>query len=235
MGEGIADLFRRPYAPFVPPVPVKMPPRQRVTARLRNYLAAGVLVTAPLGITAWLAWSVVSFFDEHIRRVVPGRYQPEGWLGITLPGFGLVVSILVVTLIGWLTANIGGRYLVQTGERVLNRMPVIRSIYGAVKQVIEAAVVKGEGSFRQVVMIEFPRAGSWTIGFVTGRPAAEIRDVAGQDSVAVFVPTSPNPTSGYLLFVPHAEVRHLEMTVEQGLKLIVSSGIVQEKENAPPA
>ena len=202
------------------------PRNWRPGARLRGYFVAGVLVTAPLGVTLYLTWSIITFFDHHVRALVPDRYNPESYLPIAVPGFGLLAAGIALILVGWLTAGIVGRFVVSIGERLVARMPFVRGIYGFVKQVIETTVRQRGGAFRQVVLIEFPRRGAWTLGFVAGVPNEEVRR-AGEDLLSVFVPTSPNPTSGYLLFVPRKDAIALQMPVEEGLKLIVSGGIAQ--------
>jgi uncharacterized membrane protein len=213
-------------------VPVTPPPWRRLGARLRGYLVAGVLVTAPIGVTLYLAWSIISFFDTHVRSVVPDRYNPESYLPIAVPGIGLLVVLVGLILVGWLAAGLVGRFVVGLGERLVQRTPVVRSIYGFVKQVIETTMSQRGGSFRQVVLVEFPRKGAWTIGFVTGTPNDEIRR-AGEDLISVFCPTSPNPTSGYLIFVPRRDAIVLSMSVEDGLKLVVSGGIAQSGAGQP--
>ena len=207
-------------------------PWRRMAARLRGYLVAGVLVTAPIGVTLYLAWSVITFFDRHLRAVVPDRYNPESYLPIAVPGIGLLVVLVALILVGWLTAGLVGRFVIGLGERLVRRTPVVRSIYNFVKQVIETTMSQRGGSFRQVVLVEFPRPGVWTLGFVTGTPNAEIRR-AGEDLISVFCPTSPNPTSGYLIFVPRKDAIVLSMSVEDGLKLVVSGGIAQTGGDQP--
>lgn len=197
----------------------------RVGTRLRAYFAAGVLITAPIGITLYLAWSVIAFFDQHVIPLVPPRYNPESYLPFTIPGLGLIVTVVLLTLVGWLTAGIVGRLFVNLSERVLTHMPVIRTIYGAVKQIVETTFAQRTDSFRQVVLVEFPRRGLWAIGFVTANAAPDIAAATGEDVVSVFCPTSPNPTSGYVVFAPRAELKFPEMSIEDALKLIVSSGI----------
>ncbi|MHB1217478.1 MAG: DUF502 domain-containing protein [Alphaproteobacteria bacterium] len=210
-----------------PKPPLLVPVRAwRPGARLRTYLAAGILVTAPVGLTLYLAWSVISYFDRKVTPLIPAAYNPENFLYIPLPGLGLLVALVVLALIGWLTTNVLGRFLVSATDRVLARMPVLNSIYSAIKQIIETTVSTKSGSFREVVLVEFPRTGLWAIGFVTGKPPEEIDEAGGGGMVSVFCPTSPNPTSGYLVYAKRSELRFVKLTVEAGLKLIVSSGIV---------
>lgn len=217
--------------PVPPPKPTRPPlltpvRRWRPGARLRAYLAAGILITAPIGLTLYLAWSVISYFDRKVMPLLPAQYNPENYLYIPLPGLGLIVALVALTLIGWLTTGLLGRFLVRTTDVVLFHMPVISSVYSAIKQIVETTISTKSESFREVVLVEFPRPGLWAIGFVTGKPTAEIDAAGGGDMVSVFCPTSPNPTSGYLIYARRTELKPLTLTVEEGLKLIVSSGIV---------
>ena len=204
-------------------------------ARLRTYFLAGILVTAPIAITLWLAWEIIEFFDRQVRAVIPAGYSPEYNFPFSIPGIGLLIFIVAMTLIGALTAGFVGRSVVDIGERLLARMPVVRSIYGAVKQIFEAVLAQKSNAFRQVVLVEFPRAGMWSLGFVSGVSHGEIQTVSDDEVVNVFVPTTPNPTSGYLMFVPRRDVVELSMTVEEGIKMVVSGGIVAPPDRRVPA
>ena len=215
------------------PPPAASPLRKRsLLARLRNYFLAGVLVTAPLGITAWLIYSFVDYVDTTILPLIPEPYNPELYLEHSVPGLGVLILLIVITLIGALVTNFLGRYMVRTGERILARVPVVRSIYGLIKQVFDAVLAQSSTAFREVVLVEYPRKGVWVIGFVTSTPAAEIKERIGADVVYVFVPTSPNPTSGFLLIIQQAEVIRLKMSVEEGIKLVISGGIVSSPDDA---
>lgn len=207
------------------PDPASVPPRLSPAARLRNYLFAGILVTAPISITLYFAWSVVTWVDDGVARILPAPYNPSTYLPFSLPGVGLVMLAMALTLVGFLTANFLGRSLVRLGERLLARMPVIRGIYGSVKQVVETVFKDQAGAFREVVLVEFPRSGAWTVALVAGRTDGELREKLPEDMVTLYVPTAPNPTSGYLLFVPRADTIHLDMTVEECLKMVVSGGL----------
>jgi uncharacterized membrane protein len=194
--------------------------------RLRNYFFAGVLVTAPIGITIWIGWGLVSWIDDQVVPFIPAQWNPETYLPFSVPGLGVLVAILVLVMIGFLTAGLVGRNLVGLGERLLDRMPVIRGVYGAIKQVVETVLKEQSEAFRQVILIQYPRKQSWAIGFVTGEPSGHIQSGTPKDVVNVFLPTTPNPTSGFLLFVPRDEIQELRMTVEEGIKMVVSGGIV---------
>ena len=206
-----------------------MEPRVRLRDRFRTYFIAGLLVTGPIALTVYLAWIFVHGIDSLVAALVPDRYNPSHYLPFQIPGIGLLVVIVGLTLIGALTANVLGRFFVRLGERVLSRMPVIRGLYGAVKQIFETVLAKQSSTFREVVLVEYPRRELWTVAFVTARPEGEIKDLAPLDSIGIYVPTTPNPTSGFLLFVPRKDVIPLAMTVEEGIKLVISGGIV-----APP-
>ncbi|HUB96616.1 MAG TPA: DUF502 domain-containing protein [Stellaceae bacterium] len=210
------------FSPVEPAAPRRK--RTRVMDRLRGYFIAGILVTGPLALTLYLTWSFIHFIDDTVGFLLPSEYNPETYLPV--PGLGLVLAVVVLTLVGALTAGYIGRLLLRMSERVMARMPVIRSIYGAVKQIFETVLASKSNSFREVVLTEWPRSGMWTMAFVTVQPLDEIRELVGSDAVAIFVPTTPNPTGGYLTYVRRRDLVTLDMTVEEALKYIVSCGIV---------
>ena len=213
-------------ADSTPPAPHK-PVRIGLWARLRGYFFAGMLVTAPIAITIYIALLLISFVDEHVFALIPPEYNPETYLPFSVPGIGVVLMIVILTLIGAIAAGYVGKMLLRLSDRVLNRMPVVRSIYGVAKQIVETVVSNKSVAFREVVLIEYPRKGIWTIGFLTGRAIDPVNEKAGQsDLVNVFVPTTPNPTSGFLLFVPESDIQRLPLSVEDGIKLVISAGIV---------
>ena len=208
--------------------PEATPPRARspFVTRLRNYFLAGILVTAPIGITVYLVSTFVSMVDDWVTPLIPTRYLPEAYLPFSIPGFGLVVAFVGLVLVGALTANVAGRLLVLTSERILARMPVIRGVYGAVKQLTETVFGSQSAAFREVVLVEYPRRGLWSLGFITGVTEGEVQDLTDDQVVNVFVPTTPNPTSGFLLFVPRRDLVDLSMSVEEWIKMVISGGIV---------
>jgi uncharacterized membrane protein len=203
-----------------PPGPISL------GARLRAYFLAGVIVTAPIGITVLLIWQFISFLDSHVASLIPERYNPETYLPFSVPGLGLLITIAFLTLVGFLAAGLAGRTLVRLGERLLSRMPVVRSVYGTLKQIFETVLAQSSRSFREVVLIEYPRRGLGAIGFVTGPTKGEIQVRSEDEMVNVFLPTTPNPTSGFLLFVPRRDLVPLDMSVEEAMKLVISGGIV---------
>jgi uncharacterized membrane protein len=211
------------------PEPLAKTIRPRLGERLRAYFIAGLLITGPISLTFYLAWAFVSWVDSGVAALLPDAYNPATYLPFSVPGLGLVIVIVGLVVIGALTAGFVGRLFLRTSERLLNRMPIIRGLYGATKQIFETVLAKQSNTFREVVLVEFPRRDMWTIAFITGRPDGEIRDLTQPDTLTLYVPTTPNPTSGYLVFVPRAEVIPLSMTVEEAIKFVISGGIV-----APP-
>jgi uncharacterized membrane protein len=212
------------------PSPRRKPPN-RVIERLRAYFFAGVLVTGPLLLTIYLVWLFIELIDGAVRWLLPDRYNPATYLHV--PGLGLIIGFAALTAIGALTAGYVGRIFLRISERILARMPVIRSIYGAVKQIFETVLAKQSNTFREAVLVEFPRRGMWTIAFITARTEGEVRGLSGPDPVSVYVPTTPNPTSGYLVFVPRTDVIVLSMTVEEAIKMVISGGIVTPPDRRP--
>lgn len=200
--------------------------RTRVIERLRANFFAGVLITGPIALTLYLTWLFVHFIDSSVGDLLPSQYNPATYLPFTIPGLGLVIAVVGLTLIGALTAGYLGRVFLRVSERILSRMPVIRGVYGAMKQIFETVLAKQSDTFREVVLVEWPRRDMWTIAFVTARTEGEVRDATGPDAISLYVPTTPNPTSGYLVFVPRRDVIPLAMTVEEGIKMVISGGIV---------
>jgi uncharacterized membrane protein len=199
-------------------------------ARLRGYFLAGILVTAPIGITFYLTWTFVKFIDSSVSNLIPEKYYPE----TAVPGIGLLIAVSGFVLIGWFAKNFLGRLIIRLSEYIVHRMPVIRNLYGAIKQIIETIMASQSQAFRDVVILEYPRKGVYSVGFVTGRSRGEIQRVITDETVNVFVPTIPNPTSGYLLFVPRKELHFLDMTVEEGVKLVISGGIITPPDRGAP-
>ncbi|MGH7033073.1 MAG: DUF502 domain-containing protein [Stellaceae bacterium] len=210
-------------------VPPSAPRRKRrlpLGEHLRGYFIAGILVTGPTALTLYLTWTFVRFIDNSVGSILPKEYNPETYLPFYIPGIGLIVAVVGLTLIGAATAGVAGRFFLRLSERVLARMPIVRGVYSAVKQIFETVLAKQSNSFREVVLIEWPRHGTWTIGFVTATAEGEIAEHAGADAVAIYVPTTPNPTSGYMVFLPRREVTTLAISVEDAIKYVISTGIV---------
>jgi len=192
---------------------------------LKKYLIAGILVWLPLGVTVLVVKLFVDLMDRTLT-LIPPEYTPETLLGFSIPGFGVVLSIVIILLTGMIAANILGSRLVSLWELVLSRIPVVRSVYSAVKQLTETLVSPSGESFRKVLMIEYPRKGLWTLAFQTGTDIGEAQIKTGEDVVNLYVPTTPNPTSGFFLMVPKKDVIELEMSVDEGLKMIISMGVM---------
>jgi uncharacterized membrane protein len=211
---------------MLPPRDSEEKPRRKFWQRLRNYFITGIIVTAPIVLTIYLVTLVVGLIDEKVLPLLGERYNPENYLPFAVPGIGVLIFVVAITIIGWLTTGLVGRRIVRFGENLLDRMPVVRSIYSALKQIFETVFSQSSRAFRDVVLIPYPREGCWAIGFATGTTKGEVQDAIQDEVVNVFLPTTPNPTSGYLLFLPKKDVIFLSMSVEQGIKLVISGGVV---------
>ena len=206
--------------------------RVGILRKLRAYFLAGILVTTPVAVTIALALWFIEFVDSHVVPLIPVHWNPntyiQDYFGVTLsvPGVGVFVLAIAITLIGALTAGFLGRFIVRTGERIVARMPIVRAIYSASKQILETVFRDQSEAFREAVLVEYPRRDVWTIGFITGATTGEVQVKTPEDVVNVYVPTTPNPTSGFLLYVPVKDLRHLDMSVEDAVKMVISVGMV---------
>jgi uncharacterized membrane protein len=204
--------------------------RRKALEALRNWFFTGIVVGAPIGITIWLVWSFVSFVDNRIKPLIPAEWNPETYLRFALPGLGIVVAVVGIVAVGALTANLIGKSMLGFGERMLTRVPLVRSIYSALKQVFETFASSEASSFKEAVLLEYPGPGLWAIGFITSRtPDAEIIDKVG-DAIAVMVPTSPNPAMGHLVYVAPDKLKKLDMSVDRAAKLVISFGILSTEQ-----
>lgn len=204
-------------------------PRISFATRLRNYFLAGIIILAPVAITIWIVWSFLQWADSWVKPYIPARYDPEQYFDIAIPGFGLLIAVIVITLIGFLGSNLIGQWIVGFGESILNRMPVVRPVYRSIKQVLESVFKEQSNSFKKVGLIEFPSAGMWALVFVSSEAKGELAarfNEMGQEMVAVFLPPTPVPTAGFLLFVPREKIVMLDMTPDDAAKLLISGGIV---------
>jgi uncharacterized membrane protein len=209
-------------------------------ARLRTSFLTGIVVIAPVALTIWLIWSVIGWFDGFVLPFVPDAYRPEEILNtifgydlkLNIRGVGVVVFLVFATLVGWLAKGLIGRSFIKYAENLVNRMPVVRSFYSGIKQIAETVFAQQERSFEKACMIEYPRKGIWAIGFISTTAKGEIADRNSSNGpmVSVFVPTTPNPTSGFLLFFPKKDIIELDMSIEDAAKLVISAGLVY-----PPA
>ena len=197
-----------------------------IFARFRRYFLAGILVTSPILITVYVTWLIITFIDSQVAGMLPESLDFTKKLPHQIPGLGLIISIVVITFIGAITPGFIGRTLLKVGERILDNTPVVRSIYGAIKQIMETVMSTNSESFRDVVLVEYPRKGIWVIGFVTGETKGEVQTLNEEILINVFIPTTPNPTSGFLLFVPKKDLTYMKMKVEDAVKMVISGGIV---------
>lgn len=200
--------------------------------RLRGYLFAGILVTAPIAITIYLTYIFLNFVDTRVAKMLPDQWYYSFYSILTIPGVGLIIAIIFFILVGWFATNFFGKLIIRFSEYIVNKMPIIRTLYNATKQIIETVMASKSQAFREPVMLEYPRKGVWSIGFVTGKSEGEVQRLTKEEMINVFVPTTPNPTSGYLLFVPKKELKFLDMTVEEAIKLVVSAGIIVPPDRA---
>lgn len=219
------------------PDPVIVPKRS-LLGRARSNFLTGLVVIAPVGLTIWLIWSVVGWIDGFVLPLVPLNYHPDrliqDYLGldpsvqINVRGIGVVIFLLFTVLVGWMAKGLIGRSLIRFAESLVERTPVVRSIYSGIKQISETIFAQKESSFEKTCLIEYPRKGIWAIGFISTEAKGEISAKAGPEGVimSVFLPTTPNPTSGFLLFLPKSDVIELDMTVEDSAKLVISAGLV---------
>ncbi|MEO1139099.1 MAG: DUF502 domain-containing protein [Pseudomonadota bacterium] len=233
-----------------PPPPPKKPSR---FAGLRASFLTGIVVIAPVGLTVWLIWTLVGWVDGFVLPFVPDVYQPEslinryilgntrpdddGWVKINIRGVGVIVFLLFTLFVGWVAKGLIGRSLIRYAESLVDRMPVVRSIYSGVKQIAETVFAQSERSFEKACLIQYPRKGIWAIGFISTEAKGEVlakAETSGQ-MLSVFVPTTPNPTSGFLLFFPREDVIELDMSIEEAAKLVISAGLVYPGQNGDTA
>src|SRR6476620_9968983 len=204
------------------------PASSHLGARLRSYFLTGLIVVGPVAITIYVVWWFITLVDAWVKPLIPPQYLPEHYLPFNVPGVGLIFGITGVMLVGALTANLFGRTLVTYSEMMLARMPIVRSVYRTLKQIFETVLSKNGGSFKRVGLIEFPRRGLYAIVFLAGEPPQEIEEKLGNGNpmITVFMPNGPNPTTGFICFMPASEVIALDMAVEDAAKLVVSAGLV---------
>jgi uncharacterized membrane protein len=214
------------------PLPIE-PSTRSFGARLRTWFFTGLVVFGPVAVTAYIAWWFIDTVDNWVKPWVPASYWPDSYLPFHVPGFGVVVAFIGLTLLGFLTANIAGRTLLRIGERLLDRMPVVRSIYKSVKQIFETLFSQSGTQFRKVGLVEFPSKGSWSIVFISSDPGRIVADALPAAShISVFLPCTPNPTTGFYFFLPSEEVIELPMTPDEAAKLIMSAGLIQPEGQA---
>ncbi|HEY5930834.1 MAG TPA: DUF502 domain-containing protein [Burkholderiales bacterium] len=201
---------------------------------MKKYLITGLLVWAPLVVTIWVLSVLVDTLDQTLL-LLPAAWHPRTWLGFNIPGLGVLLTFLVVLLTGMFTANIIGQRLVQFGESLLARIPVVKSLYSSVKQVSDTLFSSSGQAFRKALLVQYPRQGSWTIAFLTGQPGGDVTNYLTGEYVSVYIPTTPNPTSGFFLMMPKADVIELDISVDAALKYIISMGVVPPDSKNPPS
>ena len=204
-------------------------------ARLRSSFLTGIVVIAPVGLTIWLIWSVIGWIDGVVLPLVPERLQPENYIGINLRGLGVLFFLIFTIVVGWIAKGLLGRSMIRFAESVVERMPVVRSIYSGIKQISETVFAQSERSLETACLIQYPRKGVWAIGFVSATAKGEVAQRAETmgNLIGVFIPTTPNPTSGFLLFFPAEDVIVLDMSVEDAAKLVISAGLVYPNDKDP--
>jgi uncharacterized membrane protein len=231
MNEFDRDPGIVPEAPpaDVPPEPTRAGPfHHGVVSRLRNYFLTGLILVAPAYITISLTWWFINWVDDLVRPFIPVAYRPETYLPVKIPGLGLIIVFITLTLLGFLTANFVGRKMVEVGEKILNRMPVVRPIYNSLKQIFQTLFGKGGSSFRRVGLVEFPSPGMWSLVFLSNPASAEIATrLPDTEHVAAFMPCTPNPTTGFFFYVARRDIIDLDITVEAAMTLLMSAGMVQ--------
>ena len=195
---------------------------------MKRYLVAGLLVWVPLGITIWVLHFLVTTLDQTLL-LFPEGIRPDDFLGFHIPGLGVLLSFAILFLTGVVAANFFGARLIRVWESLLGRIPVVKSIYSSVKQVSDTLLSDSGNAFRKALLVQFPHQDSWSIAFLTGTPAPAVAQFLDEEHVSVYVPTTPNPTSGYFVMVPKSKVRELDMTVDEALKYVISMGLVSPR------
>lgn len=208
------------------------PPRRGILAALRNNFFTGVVVIAPIAVTIWLVWTLIGWIDSWVLPFIPGRYNPllliQRYTGlqVDIRGLGVATFLVFAVIVGWVAKGLIGRSLIRWAESLVLSIPLVRSVYSGLKQIVETVLAQGEQNFDRACMVEYPRKGIWAIAFVSTKAKGEVAERLGDDLISVFLPTTPNPTSGFLLFVPRKDTIELDMTVEDAAKLIISAGLV---------
>jgi len=213
--------------------------RSHFFASFRNNFLTGLAVVLPVAVTIWAVWSFIGFVDARVLPFVPAKYNPLTYFDLNLRGLGVIVFLLFTTIIGAMTKGLFGRSLVRAAEGFVDRMPVVRSLYNGLKQIVETVVSQSNNSFEKACLVEYPRKGIWAVAFISTQTSGEVLSKSRQEAMtSVFLPTTPNPTSGFLLFVPTKDVYELDMSVEEAAKLVISAGLVMppsEEEKAAKA
>tara|TARA_B110000438_G_scaffold126846_1_gene123331 strand:+ start:912 stop:1577 length:666 start_codon:yes stop_codon:yes gene_type:complete len=205
----------------------------RVLAKVRGNFLAGLIVIAPIGFTMWIINSIIGWIDGWVLPLIPYNYHFAEYIGINLKGLGVIFFLVFTVLVGWVAKGILGRTFLRVGENLVDRTPIVRSVYSGIKQIAETVLSSRDSSFEKACLIEYPRKGIWAIAFVASDSRGEIAEKNPDKQnqlVSVFIPTTPNPTSGFLLFIPKSDIKYLDMTIEEAAKLVISAGLVYPKE-----
>ena len=223
--------MNKPFQATPPPVP-----RKPLFSGLRNSFLTGIVVIAPVGLTVWLIWTVIGWVDGFVLPFVPNSYQPETIIKqifgeesqMNIRGLGVIFFLVFTTFVGWIAKGFIGRFFIRNAETLVHRMPVVRSIYSGVKQIAETVFAQSDRSFEKACLVQYPRKGIWAVGFISTVAKGEVKSkaVSKGQLLSVFVPTTPNPTSGFLLFFPEQDVIQLDMSIEDAAKLVISAGLV---------
>lgn len=223
--------MNKPFQATPPPVP-----RKPLFSGLRNSFLTGIVVIAPVGLTVWLIWTVIGWVDGFVLPFVPNSYQPETIIKqifgeesqMNIRGLGVIFFLVFTTFVGWIAKGFIGRFFIRNAETLVHRMPVVRSIYSGVKQIAETVFAQSDRSFEKACLVQYPRKGIWAVGFISTVAKGEVKSKASAEGqlLSVFVPTTPNPTSGFLLFFPEEDVIQLDMSIEDAAKLVISAGLV---------
>ncbi|HEY8578338.1 MAG TPA: DUF502 domain-containing protein [Beijerinckiaceae bacterium] len=221
-------------SPLPPPHPEHShPPRHAFGAGIRTWFLTGLIIAGPLAVTASIVWWFVNLVDGWVKPLAPAWLWPDRYLPFHVPGIGVIIAFLGLTVLGFLAANLAGRTLIKLGETILDRMPVVRGIYKSVKQIFETVFSQSGTGFRRVGLVEFPSKGMWSIVFLSAPPSNVVADhLPGRPHVSVFLPCTPNPTTGFYFYLPAEEVIEVPLTPEEAAKLIMSAGLIQPETQA---
>jgi uncharacterized membrane protein len=231
LGPHPEEPMTNPFESHPPPEPK----RRTLFGALRASFLTGLVVIAPIGLTIWLIWTIIGWIDGWVLPLVPTQFRPEQYIGNNLRGVGVIIFLVFTIIVGWVAKGYIGRSLIRFGEGLVDRMPIVRSVYNGVKQIAETIFAQTDTSFDRACLIQYPRPGIWAIAFVSTTAKGEIarRIPLDEDKVAVFMPTTPNPTSGFLLFLPRRDIIELDMSVEEAAKLVISAGLVYPNGTVP--
>jgi len=202
---------------------------KRFRTILKNYFITGLLVILPIFITAYVIWYLIKAMDA-VLKFIPAKYLPETYINVYIPGVGLILVVILILIVGILTRNIAGKKVLQFWDNLVDRIPLARILYSSVKQLLQAFFLQNSGSFQRVALIEYPRRGIYVLGFITGESRGEVQVKTNKKMINVFVPTTPNPTSGFYILVPEEDLMLLDMSVEDAFKLLISGGLVSPNE-----